>query len=180
MYVGGRRPSTKGGGGCMYVGSWKKATCEGTIGMLKKNLTLGPRGRVHAHPASRQGSIQHTKAARICGRDDMPFDLSLAECVRVNDDLEKAMKAKESPALIDIMTEIKASNTKNKLKVRVRGAAAAERGPTIFPPLWHLFPLLFFRSRLTAHMNKHTHVACAVCGRFQPRSDHCEAHQVSV
>ena len=82
----------------------------------------------------------------------MPFDLSLAECVRLNDDLQKAMKAKESPALIDIMTEIKASDTKNKLKVRVRAAAAAERGPTIFP----LFPLLFSRSRLTAYMNKHT------------------------
>ena len=65
----------------------------------------------------------------------MPFDLSLAECVRLNDDLQKAAKAKESPALIDIMTELKASDTKNKLKVRVRAAAAAERGPTIFPPL---------------------------------------------
>ena len=64
----------------------------------------------------------------------MPFDLSLAECVRLNDDLQKAAKAKESPTLIDIMTEIKASDTKNKLKVRVRAATAAERGSHHFPP----------------------------------------------
>ena len=74
----------------------------------------------------------------------MPFDLSLAECVRVNDDLEKAMKAKESPALIDIMTEIKASNTKNKLKVRVRGACRRrERSHHFSSSLAPLPPSLF-------------------------------------
>ena len=103
----------------------------------------------------------------------MPFDLSLAECVRLNDDLQKAAKAKESPALIDIMTELKASDTKNKLKVRVRRAVPPRDSP--FSPL----PLLFFSLPLTAYMNKHT-LACAVCGRFQARSDHRQAHQVSV
>ena len=46
MWVAEGRPPR--GGVCMYVGSWKKATCEGTIGMLKKNLTQQadfPRGQ---------------------------------------------------------------------------------------------------------------------------------------
>lgn len=48
----------------------------------------------------------------------MPFVLTLDECVNVNSKLLKAIQSKDAGTIVDIMTELKASDTKNRLKVR--------------------------------------------------------------